>query len=404
MKPQILLLAFVSSIGLVISLIIGIYVVAYFSTSSSQIARALIWTDADVDDYKRFPSKPVSNKTPPFHFAQLPDGVSYQHAFETVSYQQDGQEMTQDFEIFLTTTETTAFMVIKDDVMLYENYFHGYDRDSTQTSFSIAKSFVSALVGIAIDEGYIDSVDDPVTKYLPELRDNDTRFDQVTLQNLLTMSSGVRFVKSGLPWSDDTATYYSPDLRKLTLSSQMDVPPNQVFQYNPFNTLLLGMVLERATDQPVSSYLESKIWQPLGMEAPASWSLDSNRSGFEKIESGINGRAVDFAKFGRLYLHKGNWNGQQIIPEAWIEDSIRADDLTDPNITYQYFWWVHLMDDGDHHPFARGNYGQFIYLVPESNLMIIRFGKQFGYDDWPAVFADIAFKIDTLDNQTAVQN
>jgi CubicO group peptidase (beta-lactamase class C family) len=125
----------------------------------------------------------------------------------------NGRNVSQDFDGFLEKTYTVAFLVIKDDTLLYEGYFHGYNPNSTVTSFSVAKSFVSALVGIAISEGYIGSVDDPITKYVPELLEKDPRYRNITSRHLLTMSSGIRYVEYSMPWSDDAATYYAPDLR-----------------------------------------------------------------------------------------------------------------------------------------------------------------------------------------------
>ena len=130
------------------------------------------------------------------------------------------------------------------------------------------------------------------------------------------MSSGLRYEEHGTPWSDDTESYYAPDLRKLALThSEIVGPPGDHWHYNNFNPpLLMGMILERATSQQVAEFLESRLWQPLGAEADASWSLDSEASGFEKMESGINARAIDFAKLGSLYLHEGEWNGRRILP------------------------------------------------------------------------------------------
>ena len=132
------------------------------------------------------------------------------------------------------------------------------------------------------------------------------------------MASGIRYEERGMPWSDDALTYYGTDLRAAAVSSTITGPPGRVFHYNNFHPLLLGLVLERTTGVPVSNYLQERLWKRLGMEAPASWSLDSERSGFEKLESGLNARAIDFAKFGRLYLNRGHWEGEQsFLPAGW---------------------------------------------------------------------------------------
>jgi CubicO group peptidase (beta-lactamase class C family) len=299
------------------------------------------------------------------------------------------------FDEFLASTQTTAFLIIKDDRLIYENYFNGYERDSINTSFSVAKSFASALVGIAIDEGLIDSVEDPITKYIPELQNKDSGYSAITIKNLLSMASGLRYVEEETPFSDDTKTYYDPNLRVVALSAIIEEEPSKRFHYNNYNYLLLGIILERATGMPVAKYMEEKLWKPLGMEAPASWSLDSDTNGFEKMESGINARAIDFAKFGRLYLNNGsNWDGNQIISEKWISASTSANSTSDPSTEYQYGWWIYPLqsdvDNNNRHFSARGNLGQFIYVAPEGGLIIIRHGYDSGNVNWINLFENIA--------------
>lgn len=382
-----------------IGVLMLIWLGAHLFTANSQWARAIAWLDADIDDYKRFPIRAVANAAPTFYFQQPSAEIQrrYAPAFDTITYLRNAKHATQDFDEFLKRTDTIAFLVIKDDALLYEGYFNGYDHNSTVTSFSIAKSFVSALVGIAISEGYIGSVEDSITKYVPELLEKDPRYRNITLRHLLSMSSGIRYNEYHMPWSDDTATYYAPDLRAAAISSPITGEPGQVFHYNNYHPLLLGLVLERTTGRPVAQYLEEKIWKPLGMEAPGSWSLDSEQSGFEKMESGINGRAVDFAKFGRLYLNKGNWNGVQLIPASWVDESTRIDTTTDPAPYYQYFWWVNEKVTGKPHYYAAGKHGQYIYVVPEQNLIFVRFGRTDAYRHWDDIFETLAERTATLD-------
>ena len=160
--------------------------------------------------------------------------------------------------------------------MLIERYYGGTERHSIATSFSVAKSFLSALVGIAIENGHVKSVDDAVTRYVPELLERDEPFARVTLHHLLAMSSGLRYDEMGLPWSDDSLTYYDPDLGGLALAgTTVERPPGERFHYNNYNPLLLGLVLERATGMSVSRYTSTRLWQPAGMELDGSWSLDS---------------------------------------------------------------------------------------------------------------------------------
>jgi CubicO group peptidase (beta-lactamase class C family)/murein DD-endopeptidase MepM/ murein hydrolase activator NlpD len=396
-KKNILQVVIVCSIILLV-----LYGIAFLSTSRSQLARAIIWLESDVEDYKRFPSRTINNTPPIYYFKQIPGDSPYSSIFETISYQQDDQEISADFEYFLESTDTTAFLVIKDEVLLYQGYANGYNANSIQTSFSVSKSFVSALVGIAIDEGYIDSIDDPIKKYIPELINRDQRFNQITIKHLLTMSSGIQYKEAFSPWSDNAITYYAPDLRAAALSCAIVTAPGKEFLYNNYNPLLLGLILERTTGQSVSQYLEDKIWEPLGMESPASWSLDSEVSGFELMGSGSNARAIDFAKFGLLFLNKGNWHGQKIISSDWIEESTRADTITDPALFYQYLWWVTAWetDPGDVHYryVAVGKYGQYIHIFPEQELIFLRFGKSEGGVNWGLVFEDLAARIASVES------
>jgi CubicO group peptidase (beta-lactamase class C family) len=190
------------------------------------------------------------------------------------------------FDEFLRSSDTLAFLVVHDDWLVYERYLGGAGRQGRQTSFSVAKSFVSALVGIAIGEGSIDSVSDPVTDYVPGLLERDPRFDRITLRDLLTMSSGIRYEEHSLPlpWGDDVNTYYSTDLRDLALNAtEIERPPGQEWHYNNYNPLLLGLVLERATGMSVSDYMATRLWQPLGAERDATWSLDMTASGTASV-------------------------------------------------------------------------------------------------------------------------
>jgi len=232
---------------------------------------------------------------------------------------------------------------------------------------------------------------------VPELLEKDQRYRQITLRHLLTMASGIHYQELGMPWGDDARTYYAPDLRAMAISSPITGKPGQVFNYNNYHPLLLGLVLERVTGRPVAKYLEEKIWKPLGMEAPGSWSLDSERTGFEKMESGINGRAIDFAKFGRLFLHQGNWNGMQLVPAEWVDESTRLDATTDPVPYYQYFWWLNTEASGRHHFFASGKHGQLIYIVPEKDLIFVRFGRSDPYHHWIDLFEALTDRITALE-------
>jgi CubicO group peptidase (beta-lactamase class C family) len=384
--------------GWLLLLALVLAVVGYLSAPHFYLTRVIFWGESDFKDLEKFPARTVHNGSSVSHFERLPADDPYASQIESIGKGSTNGSLVK----YLESSGTTTFLVIHNDEVLYERYFDGHDETSLQTSFSMAKSFASALVGIAIGEGHIKSVNEPITNYIPELLENDARFESITIRHLLTMSSGIKYEEGGdLPWSeeaDDTKTYYSTDLRELALeNSRIEGEPGEYFEYNNYNPLLIGMILERATGMSVSRYLQQELWKPMGMEADGSWSLDSTQSGFEKMESGVNARAHDFAKFGMVFAREGNWEGEQLISRRWIDESTRADTSTDPSQDYQYFWWVNTPDGETHHFSARGKYGQYIYVAPEKDLIIVRLGKEEGergYGYWMNLFEELATKLD----------
>ncbi len=306
-----------------------------------------------------------------------------------------------DFETMLERSQTTAFLVLKNDTVLYENYFNGFTNDSIFTSFSVAKSFVSTLVGLAISDGFIKSENDKITEYLPELIQKDTRFSSITIKDLLSMSSGIEYSHDGFP-SDEDITYVSPDLRKATLEHvRIEEPPAIRWHYNNYNPLLLGLILEKTTGKPVADYMNEKLWTKMGAGA-ASWSLDEH--GFEKMESGINCQAHDYARFSLLLLNKGKYNGIQVIPENWVQKATQPqekpkgyyDYLLKNNTYYNYFWWGKFREGQENANdfFGMGNKGEYVYVCPQKKLIFIRLGFEYGFTpgstSWPQMFYEFA--------------
>ena len=374
-------------LALLIAAALGFYGWAWTSTDESTLARAVIWRESDVGDQHRFPARPIPAGA---RVSPLRAGVE---ADLVASGEGTGLDK------FLRETDTLAFVVAHEDRLVYERYFDGATRESLQTSFSAAKSFVSTLVGIAIDAGLIRSVEDPVTDYLPELAERDQRFEQITLRDLLTMSSGIRYEEGGFPWpfGDDTYTYYGVDLRDVALNrTRINGPSGLAWHYNNFHPLLLGLVLERVTGTTVSDFMARRLWQPLGAEADATWNLDSERSGFEKMESGLNARPVDYARFGLLFLHNGEWNGRRIVSEDWVRAASGADPTTGPASYhgYGYFWWIDVERPGRF--YALGKYGQYIYVAPDADTVVVRFGRSSGVTSttWLATFRDVADQLE----------
>jgi CubicO group peptidase (beta-lactamase class C family) len=386
-----------------LAIVSAILLYTYLAYPAEYVNRVFRWGDADVYDYQKFPEHPLETSGSPFTFSLNLDEDRIREQFEAVSD-------IDDFDAFLAKNRTQAFIVIQDDAILYEKYFNGSSRDSIVTSFSTAKSFASTLIGIAISEGYIHSVDDPITDYLPELAERDPAFANITIRDLLMMSSGIKYVEFPYVNGDDAKTYYYPDLRQLALEdTEITGLPGEAFHYNNYHPLLLGMILERATGTSVASYLQEKIWKPVGMEYAGSWSLDEH--GFAKMESGINGRAIDFAKFGRLFLHNGEWNGVQVVPAEWVAEATQPDTSVDyanyyydsfifanGQGYYKYMWWGIQRDEQNTDFMALGNHGQFIYISPQKDLIILRFGEAYGdihgADSWVEMFYGFATNFD----------
>ncbi len=389
-------------VGILVGVVAIILLVAFVVYPYEYVRRMITWRETDYGDYmNNFPSRKLSAPPTTFYFNESPGEERVVELFETFL-------QVDDFDSFLEAENTQAFIVIQDDDILYEKYFNAAQRDTLLTSFSVAKSFASALIGIAIAEGYIQSVDDPITDYLPELTARDSRFEEVTIRNLLMMASG--FDYQDMRWAilngDDSLTSYYPDQRYAALEFPRIVdPPGEYFLYNKYHPQLLGLILERTTGKSVTQYLQEKIWDPLGMEFDGSMNLDSEASGFEKMEAGVNARAIDFAKFGRLYLKNGEWEGEQIIPKSWIKESIQLDQESQNPAYYaddfgqliydslggyyKYMWYGYLRDGGDYDFAAEGDHGQYIYVSPSKNLIIVRnslaYGE-FGDKDWIKLF------------------
>ena len=370
-------------VGLAVLLVIGLFITLSFTNSVGYAWRVMTLFTSDTNDYKVFPSRVVENIAPVSILPGAPGSLP-----ELLTYRYQEQDRTENLDELLKRSETSAFLVIQDDQLVVERYL-GSTREDIHTSFSVAKSFNSALIGAAIADGFIHSVDDRVIDYVPEIAGRG--LDDLTIRNLLRMDTGILYRSENeilAPFSDDALTYYPPDLRQVALGVQAGkTPVGEAFHYNNFHPLLEGIILERATGMPVAEFLQEKIWKPMGAEFPASWSMDSDSSGFEKMESGINARAVDFARFGLIYLHNGFWNGQQILPAEWVAVSSQPDP-SDQRVFedfeswpqaggyYSYHWWGLRNEDGTYDYMAQGHLGQIIYVAPRKNVVVVRLGDE----------------------------
>ena len=281
-----------------------------------------------------------------------------------------------------------AFLLIKNDTIRDYRLFKVDDRSGIVPSFAMAKSVTSILIGCAIADGYIGDVEEPVTKYIPELREEG--FDKVTIKHLLQMTSGLKFNESYInPFGDAATFYYGRNLEKNITRMKLKSEPGTTFNYQSGNTQLLGLVLDRALKGiSITQYLQEKLWTPLSMEYDASWSIDRKEDGLEKTFCCINATAIDYAKIGRLFQNNGNWNGHQIISPEWVKTSTTAE-LKDGSVDYyQYQWWLGSPEEGDY--MAQGILGQYIYVHPTKNMVIGRLGKKPANVGWRQVFSSLA--------------
>lgn len=274
--------------------------------------------------------------------------------------------------------ESIAFLVVKNDSILHEEYWDGFSDTSHTNSFSMAKSIVGVLTGIALKEGRIKSLDDPVVNYLPDFAGGDK--EKVTVRHLLTMSSGINFDEDYVsPFAYPAKAYYGKDLEKLTKSYEVTEEPGKIFKYLSGNTALLSFVIEKATGMTLSDYASEKLWKPIGASNNAYWSLDE-KDGVEKAYCCFNSNARDFARIGKLYLNYGNWEGTQILDSGYVAESMKPARLLDetgkPNEVYGYHWWVMNNVNGINAGYARGILGQYIFVLPEQKMVVVRLGKK----------------------------
>jgi len=266
--------------------------------------------------------------------------------------------------------QTTSYLIIKNDSIWHESYFDIGSKTSKTNSFSVAKSIVTSALGKAIDLRMIPNLDTKVIDYLPELTGRFAK--EVTVGDLASMSSGQKWDENYYgPTSVTTQAYFKTDLRQLMLSLPIEDKPGQKFSYQSGDTQLLAMVLEKATKMPLAEFVSKYFWQPMGMESDALWQIDYEGDGMEKAYCCIASNARDFAKFGKLYMQHGKWNNEELLSMGFIFESINPRFNESPQ--YGYGWW--LSDYKNKHIYyMRGHLGQFVIVIPEDELIIVRLG------------------------------
>jgi CubicO group peptidase (beta-lactamase class C family) len=290
--------------------------------------------------------------------------------------------------------------VIRQGEILYERYYQDHGPDQISQVFSVSKSVTSALVGAAIQDGLIESVDQPVTDFLPELAAQG--WDQVSLGQLLSMTSGSDYVENDNPFGEHVIFNYTPDLEARILEQRMVDEPGSEWRYKSGDNALLGLILDRVVaPRSLTDYAQEKLWTPLGMEHDGRWSIDqAGEAGLERTWCCLAASARDLAKIGQLYLQDGVANGEQVIPPGWVAESTQpafADALWGADYRaigvrgYGYQWWLASQDEGDF--FALGKDGQYLYVNPTTEVIIVRLGWSSGdlpLSAWLSLFQYIA--------------
>ncbi|MFK7887475.1 MAG: serine hydrolase domain-containing protein [Gammaproteobacteria bacterium] len=304
-----------------------------------------------------------------------------------------------DAKQFLDTSDTTGLVVVAGGEVISEQYRRGRSAQTLERTYSVSKAVLSALIGVALQDGLI-QIDAPVTRYVPELAARDENFSQILVGDLLNMRSGIAYT-SGITFpflnADDALLYYYHDFESIIIEHMTIAEPPGAFDYHQYNTALLGLILRRVTGTTVADYLQSKLWTPLGAEFPAQWVTDAQ--GFEAMASGLHATPMDLAKLGLLYLRGGQKDGHSLIPASWTALS-DADSATLEQDTgsrpYRHGWWLVPQPTGAWDFSATGSYGQYVYISPESDVVIVRTGVSRGdWDDdqWIALFSFIAARL-----------
>lgn len=334
---------------------------------------ALIHWYPDISDTYIFSSHTVGKAEVCWDFPEARDFNSYQ--------------MTPEENKYLDQYGTVAYLVIQNDSVLYEEYRDGWTPETLSNIFSATKSIVGLLIGIAYDEGYIESLDDKVGKYLPEFKEGDK--DKITIRHLLTMSSGLDWDEAYTALiSKTTEAYYGDNIRDLVMNLEVAEEPGKRYSYKSGDTQILSFVLEAALNKghkekesvTISDYAQEKLWQPVQACNDALWNLD-REGGDEKTYCCFNTTARDMAHLARLILHNGNWNGKQVISEKYLQEAISPavyleNEFGDGQLDYYGFqiWIMHYK--GMQFPAFRGLGGQYIFAIPQKNAIVVRLGHK----------------------------
>lgn len=370
--------------ALLCSIILLVFCVLF--TWRPELIRVVRYQVPDANTYKAYPQMVIHPSDSAFHFVKA---RAMRNDLDTLSVLDDGDSLVS-FKDYLRIGKINLFMVIRNDTVIYERFDQGYSDHTLTTLFSVGKTMVSIMLGKALENGKIRSLDDRLLQYVPELKSNPA-FKEITLRNLMTMKSGLEFIDTNGGYiqaflSDEGKYYYTEDIKKELLKIKLVNTPGTVWKYKSIDAFLLTWALENATGQKVSKYFQEQFWTKIGTAYPASFGLD-HPGGLANTASRFQATAIDLAKVGRLYLKNGVFNGHQVISKEWVKRSLNINGESPvtskgwQRTTQHYLWWI--PEQGVNGDFAaEGMRGQRLYIDPLTNTIIVQFAFR-GAGDYP---------------------
>ncbi|MFP2997819.1 serine hydrolase [Spongiivirga sp. MCCC 1A20706] len=344
---------------LIILFVIGLYLFDYdYVIRGARIVYATGHNSAFIDDYTYFENDTIQ-------MGNNPQPWPMHKNYNTI-------EATDRLKGTNKALGTVAFVIIKNDSIWFEDYNDDFGISSISNSFSMAKSVTSAMMGKAILDGYIKSLDQPVGDFFPQYAEGLAA--KMTVGDLSSMASGLDWVEHYTsPFSVTARAYYDDDLAETILNQKVVLEPGQRVRYKSGSTQLLGMVIEKATGKKMAEYLSESFWKPMGMEKDGLWQVDDEDNRLAKTYCCIGSNARDFARFGKLYKDFGQWNGKQLLDSAFVAKSIKPRFEEDDD--YGYGFWL-LKHQGKDVFYMRGILGQYVMVVPDDNVIVVRLGHQ----------------------------
>jgi CubicO group peptidase (beta-lactamase class C family) len=330
----------------------------------------LVHHSPKTDDMKIFSNRLISSGSHPFHFNYSNKYLPY---LDTVKLFNPYTKQESTLDTLLSYDKTSAFIIYINNQIVCEKYFGDRTESKASCVFSISKSVLSALTGVVISNGYIQSIDQKITDFIPQLKGN-PNFDQITIKQLLQMSSGLDWRKNK-SFDDDGKFYYTSNIRRLIVRHKLSKVPGSKWEYKNIDSELLGWVIENATGSTISELVHKYLWEPTGAEFEAYWSLDT-KNGVEKASSSLNACARDLLKFGCIYLNNGKFNNEQIVPQSWIANifDIPASPDQQPFLKHNFLWWI-PNDGADREIVADGYLGQRVTINPRYNIVIVKLSE-----------------------------